>query len=62
MNTEIVDQAMTSSVNEYRYKRFTTALLFRDLRFRKGGAAPGDAFPDFSQLNITCRLQTGFLQ
>jgi thiol-disulfide isomerase/thioredoxin len=31
----------------YRYEHFTTSLLFRDLRFRKGGAAPGDAFPEF---------------
>jgi len=35
------------SLSEYRYKRFTTRLLFRDLRFRKGAAAPGDAFPEF---------------
>jgi len=34
-------------MSEYRYKHFTTSLLFRDLRFRKGGAAPGDAFPQF---------------
>ena len=34
-------------VNEYRYKRFTTSLLLRDLRFRKSAAAPGDLFPDF---------------
>ena len=47
MNTEDVDQATTSTVNEYRYKRFTTSLLFRDLRFRKDAAAPGDLFPDF---------------
>ncbi len=47
MNTEYVDKAMTSTVNEYRYKHFTTALLMRDLRFQKGAAAPGDAFPDF---------------
>ena len=39
MNTEVD--------NEYRYKHFTTALLMHDLRFRKGAAAPGDAFPDF---------------
>jgi thiol-disulfide isomerase/thioredoxin len=34
-------------MDEYRYKRFTTSLLFRDLRFRKDAAAPGDAFPKF---------------
>ncbi len=37
----------TEDDNEYRYKRFTTSLLLRDLRFRKSAAAPGDAFPDF---------------
>ena len=37
----------TEDDNEYRYKRFTTNLLFRDLRFHKDAAAPGDAFPDF---------------
>ena len=36
-----------SPAGEYRYKRFTTGLLFRDLRLRKGSAAPGDAFPKF---------------
>ncbi len=37
----------TEDDNEYRYNRFTTSLLFRDLRFRKDAAAPGDLFPDF---------------
>ena len=36
----------TEDDNEYRYNRFTTSLLLSDLRFRKGAAAPGDAFPD----------------
>jgi thiol-disulfide isomerase/thioredoxin len=31
----------------YRYKRFTTRLLFRDLRFPGNAAAPGDPFPAF---------------
>ncbi len=30
---------------EYRYKKFTTRLLFRDLRFRKGTAKAGDHLP-----------------
>ena len=47
MSTEDVDQRTTSTGNEYRYNRFTTSLLFRDLRFRKDAAAPGDLFPDF---------------
>lgn len=34
-------------MNEYRYKRFTTRLLFRDLRFAGHAAAPGDRFPTF---------------
>lgn len=34
-------------MNEYRYKRFTTSLLFRDLRFAGKAAAPGDRFPAF---------------
>jgi thiol-disulfide isomerase/thioredoxin len=33
--------------DDYRYKHFTTGLLFRDLRFRKEAAAPGDPFPEF---------------
>ncbi len=36
-----------SPAGEYRYKHFTTGLLFHDLRFRKGSAAPGDVFPEF---------------
>ncbi len=47
MSTEDVDQPTRCTVNEYRYNRFTTSLLFRDLRFRKDAAAPGDLFPDF---------------
>ena len=39
---------MISNVaDSYRYKHFTTNLLFRDLRFRKEAAAPGDTFPEF---------------
>lgn len=34
-------------MSEYRYKRFTTRLLFRDLRFRGNAAGPGDSFPAF---------------
>jgi len=36
-----------SVADDYRYKHFTTSLLFRDLRFRKKAAAPGDPFPEF---------------
>ena len=60
MKSEYVDQAMTSTVNEYRYKHFTTALLMRDLRFQKGAAAPGDAFPDFELITTEgARLTRG---
>jgi thiol-disulfide isomerase/thioredoxin len=33
--------------DEYRYKHFTTSLLFRDLRFRKDAARPGEIVPAF---------------
>jgi thiol-disulfide isomerase/thioredoxin len=39
-----------SVADDYRYKRFTTNLLFRDLRFRKEAAAPGDPFPEFEMV------------
>ena len=32
---------------DYRYRHFTTRLLFRDLRFRRDAARPGDLFPSF---------------
>jgi len=35
------------AASRYRYKRFTTSLLFRDLRFGKEAARPGDSFPSF---------------
>ncbi len=47
MNTDVIVQENSGAIDEYRYKHFTTALLMHDLRFRKGAAAPGDAFPDF---------------
>ena len=39
------NQQVSDLANEYRYKRFTTSLLFRDLRFARKAAGPGDAFP-----------------
>ena len=42
-----IDQRAPHTIDSYRYKRFTTSLLFRDLRFRKGAAAPGDSLPAF---------------
>ena len=34
-------------MSEYRYKKFTTNLLFRDLRFPGSAAAPGERIPAF---------------
>jgi len=34
-------------MSEYRYKRFTTRLLFRDLGFARNAAAPGNSIPAF---------------
>ena len=37
-------------MSDYRYKKFTTSLLFRDLRFPGSAAAPGDRVPAFELL------------
>ena len=34
-------------MSDYRYQRFTTWLMFRDLRFARSAAAPGDSMPSF---------------
>ena len=34
-------------MSRYRYDSFTTGLLFADLKFRKGAAAPGNQIPAF---------------
>jgi thiol-disulfide isomerase/thioredoxin len=47
MNSAAIHQPTIGVADDYRYKHFTTSLLFRDLRFRKDAAAPGDAFPKF---------------
>jgi thiol-disulfide isomerase/thioredoxin len=47
MNSAAINQPTASIADDYRYKHFTTDLLFRDLRFRRDAAAPGDAFPQF---------------
>ncbi len=47
MSTASIDQQASDAASEYRYKHFTTKLLFRDLRFVKESAAPGDSFPSF---------------
>ena len=43
---DICEDAVTRS-EDYRYERFTTSLLFRDLRFAKDAARPGELFPRF---------------
>jgi thiol-disulfide isomerase/thioredoxin len=40
-------------MNNYRYNRFTTNLLFADLQFRQGAAAPGDRVPPFELITIS---------
>ena len=47
MNATTLSEPVSARADEYRYKRFTTRLLFRDLRFRDQGAKPGDLFPNF---------------
>lgn len=42
------DESATLAGRQYRYDRFTTSLLFRDLRFRKEAARPGDSPPAFA--------------
>lgn len=47
MSAGNTDEPATLAGRRYRYDRFTTRLLFRDLRFRKGAAGPGDSLPAF---------------
>ena len=47
MSSESIPQREPDTIDDYRYKHFTTSLLFKDLRFRKGAAEPGDSFPSF---------------
>ena len=44
----MTDEPATLADRQYRYDRFTTSLLLRDMRFRKGAAAPGDIVPAFN--------------
>lgn len=45
MNQTTQTNASGASTTEYRYKKFTTRLLFRDLRFRRGTPKAGDHLP-----------------
>lgn len=47
MSARNTDEPATLAGRQYRYERFTTSLLLRDLRFRKGAAGPGDSLPAF---------------
>ncbi len=47
MSNEFSLDRASNAGNGYRYKRFTTSLLMRDLRFGKNAAGPGDTFPSF---------------
>lgn len=44
---DMTEKSETFDGSKYRYERFTTSLLFRDLRFRKGHFEPGDRLPAF---------------
>jgi len=48
MSAGNTDEPATLAGRQYRYMRFTTSLLFRDLRFRKGAAGPGDSLQAFA--------------
>jgi len=50
MGAANIRQQPSDAVTDYRYKRFTTSLLLRDLRFGKEAAGPGDSFPSFELL------------
>lgn len=40
-------QSLQSTNSDYRYRHFTTGLLFKDLRFRSGAPESGDNLPPF---------------
>jgi thiol-disulfide isomerase/thioredoxin len=48
-----INRGLPNAVNDYRYNKFTTGLLFRDLRFRKGAAQPGDSVPSFQLITTS---------
>ena len=47
MNIASIGGDTRDAGDDYRYKHFTTSLLFRDLRFGRQAAKPGDTFPSF---------------
>lgn len=48
-----VDPRTPHTIDSYRYKRFTTNLLFRDLRFCRESARPGESFPSFESVTTS---------
>lgn len=53
MSTASIGQNEPDAAIGYRYKNFTTSLLFRDLRFGEEAAGPGDSFPSFELVTIS---------
>ncbi len=49
--TERID-ALPESGDAYRYDRFTSKLLFRDLRFSSDALAPGDSLPGYELVTL----------
>ena len=47
MDTASTDRRASDAADGYRYKHFTTSLLFRDLQFGKNSTGPDDALPSF---------------
>lgn len=53
MNTANISRPLPEITNDYRYRRFTTRLLFRDLWFGKDSAKPGDSLPAFELMTTS---------
>jgi len=53
MNAFDAKRSTETPVDNYRYTKFTTSLLFRDLRFPGSAAAPGEQVPAFELLTTS---------
>lgn len=53
MSTASIGQNEPDAAIGYRYKNFTTSLLFCDLRFGEEATGPGDSFPSFELVTIS---------
>jgi hypothetical protein len=49
LNPETTDQQISEAGDAYRYQRFTTRLLMRDLRFDANAAGPDNCSPACDQ-------------